>query len=106
MKKRLRKKLRLGEFRELGFEVRFRLSDELDATALDQFWDSFIGDAIEARGLMCGGGCGRHWDVLITRPGRTSATEEDRRAVAAWLQHGSSVADVEIGSLIDAWHSA
>ncbi|HEY2932919.1 MAG TPA: 50S ribosome-binding protein YggL [Acidobacteriota bacterium] len=69
MKKRLRKKLHRGEFCEFGFEVRFQLSEGLDDARLEQFWDIFIGEAIEARGLMCGGGCGRVWDVFVSRPG-------------------------------------
>ena len=103
MRKRLRKKLRLGEFREYGLEVSFRLADNAE---LDGFWDSFIGDVIEARGLICGGGCGRMWDVFVTRPGRRSATEDDRRDITAWLQRHSHVHDVRISPLVDAWHSA
>jgi uncharacterized protein YggL (DUF469 family) len=106
MKKRLRKKLRLGEFREFGFEISFRLSDDLDQPGLDGFWDSFIGEAIEARGLMCGGACGCAWDVFVTRTGRHSATEEDRRGLTGWLERHPNVSDVRIGPLIDAWHSA
>lgn len=105
MKKRLRKKLRLGEFQELGFEVRFRLPDDFNEADLEAFWDAFIAGAIEEAGLMCGGGCGREWDVFVCRPDRQSATEEDRRAIALWLERYSRVADIHIGPLVDAWHS-
>lgn len=105
MKKRVRKKLRLGEFRELGFEVSFRLSESMADAGLEKFWDLFIGEAIEARGLMCGGGCGRVWDVFVKRPGRRSATEHDRREIAEWFHRHPDVLDVRIGPLIDAWHS-
>lgn len=106
MKKRLRKKRRVGEFREFGFELKFRLSDGLDEAGLDGFWDEFIGEAIEAQGLMCGGGCGRVWDVFIARPGRHSATEDDRREVRAWLDRHPHVAEVYAGPLVDSSHSA
>lgn len=106
MKKRLRKKLRLREFQQLGFEVSFRLPDDLHDSGLDAFWDSFIGQAIEAPGLMCGGGCGRVWDVFVVRSGRASATEDDRRSVATWLEQHPQVSDIRIGPLVDAWHSA
>lgn len=106
MKKRLRKKLRLGEFREFGFEVGFRLSDELDQAGLDRFWEFFIAEAIEVRGLMCGGASGRVWDVFVTRAGRGSATEQDRRDITGWLDRYPDVSEVRIGPLIDAWHSA
>lgn len=103
MKKRLRKKLHVAEFREFGFEVSFRLPDDLDEAGLDRFFDSFIAEAIEGHGLMCGGGCGQVWDVFVTRHGRRSATDEDRHGVAAWLQQHPDVTDVQIGPLIDAW---
>ncbi len=106
MKKRLRKKLRLGEFRQLGFEVSFRLADSLPDAEVDRFWDSFIGGVIEAGDLMCGGGCGKVWDIFVTPPGRRSATEDDRRGIAAWLHAQPDVLDVRIGPLVDAWHSA
>jgi uncharacterized protein YggL (DUF469 family) len=105
VKKRLRKKLRLGEFQELGFEVRFRLPDDFNEADLDAFWDAFIAEAIEGAGLMCGGGCGREWDVFVSRSQRQSATEEDRRAIAAWLEGHGQIADIHIGPLVDAWYS-
>lgn len=106
MRKRLRKKLRMGEFRQFGFEVRFRLPDELPEAGLDAFWDSFIDEAVEARGLLCGGTCGRKWDVFVTRSGRDSATDEDRRAVAVWLEQHPMASAADVGPLVDAWHSA
>ncbi len=106
MKKRIRKQLRLGEFRQFGFEVSFRLPDDLDEAGVDGFWDVFIADAIEASGLSCGGGCGRAWDVFVTRTGRTSATDEDRAKLAEWLERHALTSDIHIGPLVDAWHSA
>jgi uncharacterized protein YggL (DUF469 family) len=104
MKKRLRKKLRLAEFRELGFEVRFLLPDDLDETDLEHFWDAFITDAIEREGLVCGGGCGRAWDIVVARHHRGSATEADRANIYQWLARYGAVRDVTIGPLVDMWH--
>jgi hypothetical protein len=105
MKRRLRKKLRAGEFRQDGFEVTFRLSGDVDEAAVDAFWDHFIDTAIDSAGLMCGGGYGRAWDVFVSRPGRGSATDEDRHALAVWLERQPLVSDVRIGPLVDAWHA-
>jgi uncharacterized protein len=55
MRRRLRKKRRLGEFIELGFLVRAELVPALDDPAFDAFLDRWI-DAVEARGLVFGGG--------------------------------------------------
>lgn len=105
MKKRLRKKLRLGEFRQFGFEVAFSLPEDLGDEGVDAFCEAFIGEAIETPGLMCGGGCGRVWDVFVVRSGRASTAEEDRRNVRAWLERHPLVSGIRIGPRVDAWHS-
>ncbi len=106
MKKRLRKKLRLGKFQELGFEVQFRLPDNWTKADLNRFWESFITDAIEREGLMCGGGCGLAWDITVTRPYRASATEVDRAKLSQWLTARPAVSDLVVGPLVDVWHAA
>jgi uncharacterized protein YggL (DUF469 family) len=93
VKKRLRKKKHLGEFKELGFEER------------EAFVDRLI-DIVEARSLAFGGGAGRDdkLDGFVTRAGRGSATEEDRAALAAFLDRAAEIARHEVGALRDAWH--
>ena len=71
--KRLRKKLRIEEFKEYGFAVSFRLSESLSPKAKDDFWSSFIAKLIEKHGLSFGGG----EEGYITKFGRGSASEED-----------------------------
>jgi len=106
MRKRLRKKRRLGEFRQFGFEVTFRLAPEVSEAAVDRFWDRFIVGCIERHHLTCGGGCGREWDVFVTPEGRRSATELDRELTERWLRGQAEVVDLQVGPLIDAWHAA
>jgi uncharacterized protein len=106
MRKRVRKKLRLGEFRQFGFELGFALAPSATAAELDQFWDRFILGFVEIQGLVCGGACGRVWSVFIAPHGRRSATESDRAAARAWLAEQPGVGGVNVGPLIDAWHSA
>jgi len=67
MKKRLRKKLRLAEVRQFGFEVSFSLSGHHTEAEINQFLDSFILDVIEPRGLLCGGGGNKNWSFLSIR---------------------------------------
>lgn len=105
MRKRLRKKLRLGEFQELGFEVQFRLPDDWTEAELDRFWEFFIAVAIEREGLICGGGCGRTWDITVMRAHRRSATEADRSKLSQWLTEHPGVYDARVGPLIDMWHA-
>jgi uncharacterized protein YggL (DUF469 family) len=106
MRKRLRKKRRLGEFRQFGFQVDFRLAESMPDDKLDEFWDRFVGGLIEGHRLSCGGGCGRAWSIFVTPSGRRSATGEDRSVVESWLAHDPQVLDLSVGPLIDAWHSA
>jgi uncharacterized protein YggL (DUF469 family) len=106
MRKRLRKKRRLGECRQFGFEVDFRLTESMPGDKLDEFWERVLGDLIEQRRLSCGGACGRAWSIFVTPAGRRSATDEDRTIVESWLGDEPQVVDVRVGPLVDAWHSA
>lgn len=105
MNKRMRKKRRVGEFREFGFEVRAQLRPELDQGARLAYIDRFI-DAIAARRLCFGGGCGLDGKLegFITFDGRGSAGEEDREALQAFLVSDKDVVSSELGELKDAWH--
>jgi uncharacterized protein YggL (DUF469 family) len=105
VKKRLLKKKHLGEFKELGFEVRGGLCPGLSGNDLEAFVDGLI-DIVEARSLAFGGGAGRDdkLEGFVTRAGRGSATEEDRAALAAFLDGAAEIARHEVRALRDAWH--
>ena len=96
--RRLRKKRHVDEFREFGFHVRFALR-ALSAAEADRFWDAFLAEAIEARGLTYGGG-----EQGFVAALRGSATEADRDAVRDWLAARPEVMSAEVGSLVDAWY--
>lgn len=102
MKKRLRKKQRLGEFREDVFAVRLSLRDGLDAKRRDEFLWRFLEDAIEAQGLACGGGGnGPTWEFQVQLARRGSPSEEQRAAVGAWLERQPEVSAYTLGELRD-----
>ena len=105
MKRRIRKKLRLREFAELGFEVRFRLPWSADDQRLDEFWDEFVG-YLEAHGLFCAGASGSAWDVVVYRGPRAAASDHDRIDVSGWLLARAEVAELCVGPLIDVWRAA
>lgn len=98
--RRLRKKLHVDEFRENGFHVRFVLRT-LSAAEADRFWDAFLIEAIEARGLMYVGA-----DEGFVAALRGSATEADRDAVRDWLAARPEVVSAAIDPLVDAWYDA
>lgn len=100
--RRLRKKLRVGEFRELGFNVSFQHRAGLAEAEMDRFWDAFLLEAIESQGLEFGGGT----EGFITVWGRGSATDIHRERVRAWLTARSEIESVSVGPLVDAWHQS
>jgi uncharacterized protein YggL (DUF469 family) len=105
VKRRLRKKKRLLEFQELGFEVTFRSMEEVSAEQrLDLLWE-FLEHAIEANGLVAGGGGGNPSNLfVVSAEHRKSATEHQRLAVEGWLATTSQVTEFTVAPLRDAWH--
>ena len=102
MKKRIRKKKHLGEFKEFGFTIAFTTQD-LTLAQEDAFWDRWILN-VEASGLAYGGACGPgDWDGFITLAERGSATDGHRAVIEKWLSSEAVVTKHEVGALVDAW---
>ena len=105
MRRRLRKKLRLREFRELGFVVQYQAPPSLSDDARIDLLCAFLEGAIEPRGLGAGGGGADLVDVFVSASARrVSATEEDQRAVAGWLSANKILVGWRVGVFRDAWH--
>lgn len=98
--RRLRKKLRIGEFQALGFDYQLNWRVAPSIEVQDRFIDELLANVIEPRALSLGGGvsCG----FVAARRG--SATEADRIAIESWLRHWPEIAKIEIGQLRDAWY--
>jgi len=99
VRKRLRKKQHLGEFREDEFNVTFSLTIDKESDQVE-FLDHFLA-AIEANGLVCRGNCFTEWDLFVTMD-NGSAIETDRTYVLNWLESQQMVKDIVIGPLVDA----
>lgn len=99
--RRLRKKLCVGEFQELGFELNLDFKDDLSEEAIDAFLDAFLTEAMDANGLDYVGGDDYG---LVCSAKRGSVTEEQRAAVEAWLKGRSELTKVEVSPLLDAWY--
>ncbi|KAA0696661.1 DUF469 domain-containing protein [Halopseudomonas laoshanensis] len=99
--RRLRKKLCVDEFQELGFELNLDLKDDLSVEEIDTFLDQFILQALDANGLDYVGG---EDFGLVCLAGRGSVTEEQRAAVESWLKGRSELTKVEVSPLLDAWY--
>lgn len=99
--RRLRKKLCVDEFQELGFELNLDLKDDLSVEEIDTFLDQFILQALEANGLDYVGG---EDFGLVCLAERGSVSEEQRAAVESWLEGRSELSKVEVSPLVDAWY--
>ena len=106
MNKRQRKKHRLGEYQELGFELRFCTPADWSGSQQLDFWDAAIRQ-IEALGLSVGGGTGTCWGVYVTTlAARGTVTSAQRQALADWLAAHPAVTDLRAGPLEDAWYES
>ena len=97
--RRLRKKLRVGEFQIMGFPVAVSLRDSLTIEQSNDFWARFIQEAIENQPLMYGGLA----EGYACPEGDVSATDADRHHVQKWLLSQPEVVDCNIGHLSDAY---
>lgn len=107
LNRRQRKKLLVGEFQELVFEVRLAFKAPLDESAYDTLIDAFI-DMTESRHLIIGGFGGSlpltEMDGLVSKVGPGSVSEADRAAVREWLEQRPEASKVELGELVDGWY--
>lgn len=51
----------------MGFEVQIRVAADMSEAAFDAFIDALLEQAIEAHGLMFGGGGRREWRGFVTK---------------------------------------
>jgi len=100
--RRLRKKLRVDEFKELGFDIAWKFKEDITDEEVDTFMDQFFAEVIQPNGLGFGGEGDTLWHGLICTQKLGSCTEEHRKAVEAWLtEHG--VKSVSVSALYDVW---
>jgi hypothetical protein len=63
--RRIRKKLRVDEFKELGFEVSWHFPQGTDDTKIDSVIDGLINEVIEVNGLGFAGGGDLEWEGIV-----------------------------------------
>ena len=99
---RLRKKLRVDEFKELGFDVAWQLNDDITSESLDAFIDKFFAEAIQPNGLGFGGEGDTLWHGLICTQSLGSCTDAHRDIVKKWLSENGAK-QVAVRDLYDVW---
>ncbi|OCG15428.1 hypothetical protein A9G09_04655 [Gilliamella sp. wkB292] len=100
--RRLRKKLHIEEFKELGFTVSWSFDEGTSEETIDNVVDQFIIEAIQANGLAYEGSGYLSWQGIICTQKLGNCTEENRDVVTKWLEnHG--LKNVKTSELIDIW---
>lgn len=100
--RRLRKKLHLDEFQEIGFSVSWNFkvgttTDEIDTTV-----DAFIDKVIDPNGLAFAGGGYLSWEGIICLRKIGHCTDEHRQLVSQWLTN-QGLENVQVTELFDVW---
>lgn len=103
VKKRLRKKKKLGEFKEEGFSLKVDFVPDLNDASINQFIDELIDLMEEHKMLMGGGSLNNTWEAVIFRH-KQSTTQDDKAAVLQWLKERPGVASYEVSKNWDVWH--
>ncbi|WP_043238129.1 YggL 50S ribosome-binding family protein [Stutzerimonas azotifigens] len=99
--RRLRKKLCVDEFQELGCELTLTYREGLDSEAVNACFRAFLAEAIEGNGLGYVGG-EDYGFICLARRG--SVTEEQRQRVQQWLEGRPELAEFQLSPLIDVWY--
>lgn len=104
MKRRLRKKYRVGEFRQFGFTVLIMVNEGVDELGL--MYDPIF-DIVEKEGLCLAGGGGLNYiTIAVTDQGRkNTVTDEKVVRVVSEIKKLSFVTEAVSFPLMDAWNS-
>ncbi|MFV3333665.1 YggL family protein [Pseudomonas sp. NY15437] len=99
--RRLRKKLCVDEFQELGFELSFNYKQGQNEETIGAFMQRFAADAVEPNDLVYSG-CDEYGFICLARRG--SVTAQQREWVEGWLKQQPELAQATVGPLVDAWY--
>lgn len=100
--RRLRKKLRVDEFQELGFEVTWAFPSGTDDEQIDILVDKLVNEVIETNKLGFAGGGDLVWEGLVCTQKLGKCTNEQREEVKSFLEkHGAQ--NIEVTELFDLW---
>ncbi|MCC8375739.1 MULTISPECIES: YggL family protein [Photorhabdus] len=100
--RRLRKKMHIDEFKELGFSVKWNFPSNTPVDVIDSTVDAFIDELIESNGLALDASGYLNWEGLICLQKIGKCTEEHRQLVEKWLKD-RGMEDVMTSELFDVW---
>ncbi len=102
MKKRLRKKLHVGEYAEWGIQI---IIERNRKDGFDDFLDAFIEETIIANECCCDGrGKEDRLDVVVELGRRSDDPDGRLKKITAWLDARPDVETWKTGRLFDIWN--
>jgi uncharacterized protein YggL (DUF469 family) len=101
--RRLRKKLRIEEFQELGFELSWNFPTGTAEPRIDAVIDGLIADVIEPRNLAFAGNGHLGWEGLVCTQSIGKCSAEDIKAVCEWLKQ-QGMENIKHSNLFDIWY--
>jgi len=107
LSRRQRKKLRVGEFAELGFTLEATLADNLTHEAEDALLDAWLNE-VDAHGVSFGGsftgGNPSKLAGMVFPVGPVKVDDDLRLGLVHWLNARPEVAKLAAGELGDVWY--
>lgn len=100
--RRLRKKLHIDEFQELGFSVAWRFPEGSSEEQIDSTLNDFINEAIDPNGLAYDGSGYLQWEGLVCLQKTGKCSDEHRELVRKWLED-RQLEDIKVTELFDVW---
>ncbi|MGB9095837.1 YggL family protein [Erwinia sp.] len=100
--RRLRKKMHIDEFQELGFSIGFSFPEGTDEATIDKTVDALIEEVIDPNGLAFDGSGYLHWEGLVCLQQTGKCTDEHRELVRKWLED-RKLSNIQITELFDVW---
>ena len=100
--RRLRKKMHIDEFQEVGFSVAWRFPEGTTETQIDSMVDLFIDEVIDPNGLAFDGSGYLVWEGLICLQEIGKCTEEHQALVRKWLED-HKMEEIRTSDLFDVW---
>ncbi len=100
--RRLRKKMHIDEFQELGFTANWSFAEGTSEEQIDSTVDALINEVIAPNGLAFDGSGYLQWEGLICLEKLGKCTDEHRELVRNWLT-AHDLKDVTVSELFDVW---
>ncbi|HCM64035.1 MAG TPA: hypothetical protein DIT05_16065 [Morganella sp. (in: Bacteria)] len=100
--RRLRKKMHIGEFRELGFSFKWDFPEGTDIDVVDSTVDALIAEVIEPNGLALDASGYMSWEGLACLEKIGECTDEHRKMVGDWLKN-KGMQNIQMSELFDIW---